>query len=104
MLAAGNCLAAVAGSYALERSGFRAAFPRVQDVRVFVLFGALGSALISATNGTTLLYLTDHIQSYGSSWVLWWFGDSAGDLLVAPLIFVLVSHRRRRPSRERLTE
>jgi PAS domain S-box-containing protein len=76
----------------------------VRDVLAFVAAGALGSTLISATNGTSLLYATDHIQTYGANWLLWWFGDSAGNLLVAPLILVLVAARHVRPTRGQALE
>jgi integral membrane sensor domain MASE1 len=97
-IAVGNTLEAVGGAYFLSRAAFRPSLGRVRDVLAFVALGALGSTLVSATNGTTLLYATDHIHSYGSNWLLWWFGDGAGDLLVAPLILVLVSYRRSRPA------
>jgi PAS domain S-box-containing protein len=100
----GNTLAAVAGAYLLHRAAFRPAFGRVQDVLAFVVLGGLASTLISATNGTSLLYATDHVHAYGSNWLLWWFGDSAGNLLVAPLILVLVSYRRSRLTRSQALE
>jgi PAS domain S-box-containing protein len=96
-VSAGNTIAAVAGALVLRRLALRPSLARVQDVLAFT-GAALGSTLISATSGTSLLYATDHIHSYGSNWVLWWFGDSAGNLLVAPLILVLVAGRHLRPT------
>ncbi|HKP17414.1 MAG TPA: MASE1 domain-containing protein [Gaiellaceae bacterium] len=99
----GNTLAALAGALALRRLALRPSLARIQDVLAFT-GAALGSTLISATSGTSLLYATDHIQSYGSNWVLWWFGDSAGNLLVAPLILVLIAGRHVRPTRRQALE
>jgi signal transduction histidine kinase len=103
-IAAGNTLEAAGGAYLLHRVAFRPSLGRVKDVLSFVVLGGLGCTLLAATNGTTLLYLTDHVQDYGSNWLLWWFGDAAGILLVAPLILVLVTHRRLRPSAEQAQE
>jgi signal transduction histidine kinase len=103
-IAVGNTLEAVGGAYALRRLGFRPALARIKDVLAFVAFGSLAAAAIAATNGTTLLYLTDHVSNYGSSWVLWWFGDAAGILLVAPLLLVLVTARHHRPSTAAIAE
>ena len=48
------------------------------------------STAVSATNGTTVLALADELQdSYGSAWLLWWFGDAMGILVVAPIMLVL---------------
>src|SRR5207249_11299595 len=44
--------------------------------------------------------------SYSSSWVLWWFGDGAGILMVAPFLLVAINYLRGRrlPARERVVE
>jgi signal transduction histidine kinase/integral membrane sensor domain MASE1 len=95
-IAIGNTLEAVAGAYLLRRFGFDNRLARVRDVIVFVLLGALLSTTIAATNGVTTLVVADEIasSSFGSQWLLWWFGDVIGDLLVAPLVLVWFSFRR----------
>jgi PAS domain S-box-containing protein len=96
-IAIGNTLEAVVGSELLARARFRPSLERVRDVVAFVVLGAALSTAVSATNGVTTLWIAgDLSRSYGSSWVLWWSGDAMGDLLVASLLFVLVSTPWRR--------
>jgi PAS domain S-box-containing protein len=104
-IAAGNTLEPVVGAYLLRRIGFRPSLARVRDVLALVVLGALASTLVSATNGVTILSLThDASGSYGAEWLLWWFGDAVGVLLVTPLLLVAVTHSRRRPSPARAVE
>ena len=87
-IAVGNTLEAVVGTFLLRRVGFDPAMERTRDV---ILFGFLGAAVasgVAATNGITVLWLGDRIQdsAVGSEWVLWWFGDLIGALLVTPAL------------------
>ncbi len=101
----GNTLEAVVGATLLMRVGFRATLDRVRDVLALVVGGAGVSTLISATNGVTAVSIAGTGSgSYGEEWLLWWFGDAVGDLLVAPLILVAYAYRHRRPSAPRLGE
>jgi PAS domain S-box-containing protein len=104
-IAIGNTLEPVVGAYLLRRVGFRVSLDRVRDVLSLVVLGSLISTLVSATNGVTILSLTQggH-DSYGSEWVLWWFGDAVGILLVTPLLLVAYANRRERVPRGRLLE
>ena len=90
-IAVGNTLEAVVGGALLLRVGFRPAIDRVRDVFSLIVFGALVSTAIAATNGVTTLWISGEISGsdYGSRWLLWWIGDGMGALIVAPLIFVL---------------
>jgi signal transduction histidine kinase len=103
-IAVGNTLEALVGAYLLRRVGFRPGLDRVRDVLALVVGGALLSTVVSATNGVTILTLADETGSYGSAWLLWWLGDAVGDLMVAPLIFVLIAHAGLRPTRQRVVE
>jgi len=104
-IAVGNTLAAVVGAYLLRRVGFRVSLERVRDVLALVVFGAGVSTLISATNGVSVLFLEGAARgSYGSDWLLWWFGDAVGDLMVAPLLLVAFSSSKKWPSTARLLE
>ncbi len=86
----GNSLAAVVGALLVLRIGFTPALDRVRSVLALVVGGALVSTTISATNGVTVLTLADELQdSYGAAWLLWWFGDAVGILVVAPILLVL---------------
>jgi signal transduction histidine kinase len=101
----GNTLAAVAGAYLVRMLGFRMELDRVRAVLALVVGGALASTAISATNGVTVVTLADATDdSYGSAWLLWWFGDAIGVLMVAPALLVLFASRRSRPPRARLLE
>jgi PAS domain S-box-containing protein len=90
-IAVGNTLEAVVGGALLLRVGFRPAIDRVRDVFSLIVFGALLSTAIAATNGVTTLWISGEISGsdYGSRWLLWWIGDGMGNLIVAPLLFVL---------------
>ncbi|MGH2695030.1 MAG: sensor histidine kinase [Actinomycetota bacterium] len=99
-LAVGNTLEAVVGAALLRKARFDASLERVRDVLALVVFGAVASTTISATNGVTTLWLAGEIpfSAYRSEWFLWWFGDAMGDLLVAPALFVWFAHFKRRMS------
>ncbi|HTZ54150.1 MAG TPA: MASE1 domain-containing protein [Candidatus Acidoferrum sp.] len=87
-IAAGNTVGPLVGAYLLRLFRFDRAFSRVRDVAVFVFFGSIVAMTITATNGTLQLALA-HLapwSSFGSVWRLWWVGDAAGVLLVAPFI------------------
>lgn len=93
----GNTAEALVAAFLLNRVGFRIAMERVRDVIAFVALGAIVSTAISATFGVTSLSLAgDAVGSdYLQEWLLWWFGDLIGALLVAPMILVWISHIRR---------
>ena len=104
-LAIGNTLEATAGAFLLEKVGFRRNLERVRDVFALVVLGAGASTLIAATNGVSVLKLAGATHgSYGSEWLLWWFGDAVGVLLVAPLLLLVWTHRRTRPGKAQLLE
>jgi PAS domain S-box-containing protein len=95
----GNTAAAVAGTVLVRRFGFTPALDRVRSVLSLVVGGALLATTISATNGVTVLTIADAREdSYGAAWVLWWFGDAIGVLVVAPVILVLFASRHIRPT------
>jgi PAS domain S-box-containing protein len=88
----GNTLEAVIGYELLRRVRFRPNLERVRDVLALVVLAGAASTAISATNGVTTLWIGNDLSgSYGSSWLLWWVGDSMGDLIVASLVLVVAS-------------
>jgi PAS domain S-box-containing protein len=97
-IAVGNTLEAVGGTFLLRRIGFRAELDRVRDVLALVVLASLLATTVSATIGTVTLLASGDIQAraYGSSWLLWWFGDLIGALIVTPFLLVWA---RRRPFR-----
>src|SRR5439155_12414967 len=89
-IAAGNTLEAVCGAWLVNRfAGGTRVFDRAQDVFKFAL-AAMLSALVSPSIGVTTLALGGFAAwaNYGPIWTTWWLGDSAGDLVVAPLILL----------------
>jgi PAS domain S-box-containing protein len=103
-IAVGNTLEAVIGAGIVRRFGFRPQLDRVRTV-VALTGAALISTAVSATNGVTILGLAGERQdSYGDAWVLWWFGDVVGDLMVAPLLLVLYGWRHIRLTGRQIVE
>ncbi|MEP6909915.1 MAG: MASE1 domain-containing protein [Actinomycetota bacterium] len=98
LISVGNTLEAVVGSMLLRRVDFRPGLDRVRDVFALVVFGAVVSTAIAATNGVTTLWAFGDISGarYPGEWLLWWIGDGMGDLIVAPLLFVLYTRPWRR--------
>jgi PAS domain S-box-containing protein len=104
--AAGATLAAVAGTFLLRRiAKFRPSLSRLRDALALIALGALGSAILSATIGVSVLYAT-HVQAYsglGPAWLIYWLGDSTGVLLITPLVLTGPDILRIRP-RVRIAE
>lgn len=86
-IAAGNTGEAVVASLLLRRAGFHPALGRVRDVFSFVILAALVAPTVSATIGIMSLVVADRLTGgFASEWVLWWFGDVMGAVLVAPAL------------------
>ena len=87
--AAGATIAALTAAFLLRRiARFDPSLSRLRDALALIVFGALGSGLVSASVGVSVLYAT-HVQAYsglGSAWLIYWLGDSTGVLLVTPLV------------------
>jgi diguanylate cyclase (GGDEF)-like protein/PAS domain S-box-containing protein len=98
-MAAGNTLAAVAASTALERVGFRRSLDRTRDVAALVVVAVLSSA-VSAAIGTASLQFGGLLPGrYLTALRMWWLGDALGDLVVTPALlsaFVVPSLGRAR--------
>jgi len=72
-------------------------------ILTLVLAGPVAS-LISASNGTAMLYLAGTLSAdeIGFTWWNWWVGDSLGVMTVMPLCIALL-HRKAAPWRENLS-
>ncbi|HEY3071028.1 MAG TPA: MASE1 domain-containing protein [Gaiellaceae bacterium] len=104
-IALGNTLEAVIGAGVMRKFGFRPELDRVRSVIVLTVGAALVSTAIAATNGVTVLTIAGERQdSFGTAWVLWWFGDAVGDLMVAPVLLVFSTFRRLRLSAAQVIE
>src|SRR5437016_2817509 len=85
----GNALGPTVGALLIKRKPF-ARIAALGDVVRLIMFGGIGAA-ISATLGITVLFLTgvQPWRDFTSAWLIWWFGDSMGVLLVTPLLINL---------------
>ena len=89
-IACGNTLEAVVGAWLLRRMRFQPRLDRVLDVVVLILAAAIGSTALSAFIGVGSLRVGGIVQAadVGQTLRAWWIGDTLGDLVVAPLLFV----------------
>src|SRR5262249_15091010 len=87
--ATGATVAALTGAFLLRRvADFHPSLLRLRDALGLIVFGAFGSAIVSASVGVLSLQAT-HVKAYFgavSAWLIYWFGDSTGVLLVTPLV------------------
>jgi integral membrane sensor domain MASE1/anti-sigma regulatory factor (Ser/Thr protein kinase) len=92
-IAVGNTLEALVGASLLDRFGFRPSLQRLRDIFALVVLAAVLSTAVSATIGVASLGVGDSLSEGAlSTWRVWWLGDMGGDLLVASVVFVLVTH------------
>jgi integral membrane sensor domain MASE1 len=91
-IAVGNTLEALVGALLLDRFGFRPTLQRLRDIFALVALAGFLSTAVAATIGVASLSVGDALSEGAlSTWRIWWLGDMGGDLLVASLIFVLVT-------------
>jgi integral membrane sensor domain MASE1 len=103
----GNTTEAVVAAWLLRRVGFRREIDRVRDVLALVGLAALVSTAISASVGVGGLWLSGILPDtqVRVGWAIWWFGDAAGMLTVAPLLLLASTRRQwRRPEPRELLE
>ena len=89
-MAIGNTLEALAGAYLLQRFfNFHKEIARIQDV-IGLATVSIFATSISATFGTTTLYLTGSAgpEGLGAIWITWWIGDLLGALVITPFLLV----------------
>jgi PAS domain S-box-containing protein len=98
--AAGATVAALTGAFLLYHiARFDPSLLRLRDALALIVFGAMGSAIVSATVGVSVLYAA-HVQAYSglrSAWLIYWLGDSTGVLLVTPLLLTFPRLLKIRP-------
>jgi integral membrane sensor domain MASE1 len=88
LLHLGNALCAVAGAWLVRRYGQGPVrLQTLRDVLGLAVFGALVAPTIAASIGAATLAWAEG-QSFVKAWPLWWTGDAAGVLLVAPLLLI----------------
>ncbi|HEX5010235.1 MAG TPA: MASE1 domain-containing protein [Planctomycetota bacterium] len=89
VIAAGNTLEGLVGMALVRRvAGPGGPLARVRGLLAFIGLGALVAPVIAATVGMLALCLSgvQRWDSFVSLWGLWWLGDAAGALVVAPVI------------------
>ena len=104
--AAGTTIAALIAAFLLRHiANFRPSLSRLRDVIGLIFFGALGSAVVSASIGASTLYLGSvrGWSGFGKAWLIYFLGDSMGVLLVTP-VMLTVPDLLRIPSRFRIAE
>jgi integral membrane sensor domain MASE1 len=95
VIAVGNTAAPLAAYELLRRARFDPRLERLRDAIGLVFLGALGAMTISATIGTTTLWLAGVVKghSYLSTWSVWWTGDAMGILVFTPFLLLLLRVR-----------
>ena len=106
VIAAGNTLAPLAAFELLRATRFEIRLDRLRDAIALVFLGALGAMMISASIGTTTLWLAGAIkgQSYAAAWSVWWTGDVMGVLVFSPFLLLVLRARFGLPPIAKLLE
>lgn len=94
LIYAGNALEAMFGAWVVNRAlGRPARLETLQEVLVFAALGAVVAPVVSATVGSaTLAWFGIFSQTFFGAWPLWWIGDAAGILILAPLALVVIEY------------
>lgn len=104
-IAVGNTVGPLAGAWLLRRiPQFNPSLTRLRDVLGLIVFAALGGTAISATLGTSVLFLA-HVSAwvnFGAAWRIWWLGDAMGVLIVTPLVLTVARFMSIRQPRQML--
>jgi diguanylate cyclase (GGDEF)-like protein len=90
-IAISNTLEGLVGAFLINRyARGRECFGRPADIIRFAGITAAISTTVSATCGVTILSLTGLARwsDYGSIWLTWWLGDTAGALVVTPVLIL----------------
>ena len=99
-IGAGNTAGPLIGAWLVRRlRDFRPSLNRLDDVLSLIGIAVPASAAISATVGVSVLFLTNvnpWVDSW-PAWLVWWLGDAAGALVVAPLALTLLSRQPMTP-------
>lgn len=92
----GNTLEAVVAVFLLKRFRFSLAMGSLEDVWKYIFLAVFLSTLISATVGTTSLWLGQVITSanYQKTWLAWLVGDMLGDLVVGAFLLIWFAKKR----------
>lgn len=96
LIAMGNTLEAIAGAYLLQRLNNTVRRPiYIRDMMMF-MFATVLMCLLGSAIGSLSLYITGFASTEVISTVLftWWLGDTAGVLVITPLILAWANIRK----------
>ena len=96
-IAIGNTLEGLVGVYLVNRfARGPQAFDRAQDALKYGLLGGVVATVISANLGVSSLVLSGLAEpsDYLPVWLTWWLGDTAGILVVAPVLILWANRPR----------
>ncbi|HEV3120372.1 MAG TPA: MASE1 domain-containing protein, partial [Isosphaeraceae bacterium] len=96
-IATGNTLEALIGAWLLRRIvQFDPALERLRDALGLIFLAAVVSTTVSATIGVCSLCLggLQPWSAFRSLWLVWWFGDAMGGLVMAPVLLTWAVARR----------
>jgi PAS domain S-box-containing protein len=102
MVGAGNMLEAIAGAWVLRRLvGVVPGWLTPRGILALVSVGAFGPSLIAASIGSSALCLSGQTgwPEFWTVWRVWWLGDSAGIIIVTPLVLSVRLPRGRADAR-----
>jgi len=91
LIAAGNVLGPALGAAALRTRGLQLALDSRRDLALYIGVGAGCAMLVTATNGTFWLAVSEKIGwvETPKAWMLWWIGDAMGVVTVGiPLLMI----------------
>jgi PAS domain S-box-containing protein len=104
--ATGTTLAALIAAFLLGHIvKFDNSLSHLRDALGLIVLGALGSSVVSASIGVSILYSV-HVRGwsgFGPAWLIYWLGDSAGVLLITPVLLTFPNLVKLR-KRDRITE
>jgi PAS domain S-box-containing protein len=103
--AAGTTLAALLPAFLLRRIvKFDNTLSHLGDVVGLIMLGAFGGSVVSASIGVPTLYAAQISgwSGFGWAWLIYWFGDSTGVLVVTPLVLTLATPFRVRDRNRRI--
>jgi integral membrane sensor domain MASE1/signal transduction histidine kinase len=98
----GNTLEALLGAWLIRSCvGERNPLVRLDDIVRFVVFGALGASIVSASIGvSTLCAISGTWANFGVIWLTWWLGDASGALVLTPVMLTWSLRQRKWPTRK----
>ncbi len=101
----GNSLGPALGTWLFRRQGFDSNLQRLRDLLALIGYCTLIGTAVSATIGVSVLYQAGVHPWSGvvPAWLIWWFGDGMGVLLLAPFLLTIPQWFKA-GSKERLPE